>query len=237
LNSELKKESVKYIKAFDNKGNIIMLDKKKSPDYPVIVISINERLDENGKVRECYLNKKDILLNNESKNLVLKKMFNNDKPIKILSDSIGNGGDDSPDITYTHKLMLWEFDLTGSGLNHFQDGNGWLEGDPEFYFDIWKVGTSVEYKGRSYVQIDDDPHCYFTSLELQPVTNNFGQYNVQLRIAEEDGGVFGSDDEMETVFKERISSTISSVFPFNIPNGWYDGINGYVNIKINWIKY
>jgi len=31
LNSELKKESVKYIKAFDNKGNIIMLDKKKLP--------------------------------------------------------------------------------------------------------------------------------------------------------------------------------------------------------------
>mgnify|MGYP001281221797 FL=1 len=88
LNSELKKKAVTHVKAYDSKGNIVMLEKKNKPDYPVIVISINERLNENGKVRECYL-KKNTTLNKTvyEPNIISKLLAKNGNVKRVLSDS------------------------------------------------------------------------------------------------------------------------------------------------------
>jgi hypothetical protein len=47
----LKEESeIKYIKAYDFRGNIILLDAHEKPEFPVILISLNERIDNEGNV-------------------------------------------------------------------------------------------------------------------------------------------------------------------------------------------
>ena len=57
LSSELEKETVTHVKAYESDGTLILLDKAVTPEHTVLVISINERLDENGNVRDCYLGK------------------------------------------------------------------------------------------------------------------------------------------------------------------------------------
>jgi len=49
-------EDVAEVKAYDAAGNVTMLSTKEAPNFPVIVISLNERVDENGNIESGILN-------------------------------------------------------------------------------------------------------------------------------------------------------------------------------------
>jgi hypothetical protein len=53
-------EKMEVIEAFDVKGNTIELSNKQIPDYPVIVIGLNERSNDRGEILDQYLNLKSI---------------------------------------------------------------------------------------------------------------------------------------------------------------------------------
>ena len=48
-------KEIRHVKAYDTQGNLVLLDGHTTPDRPVIVISLNERTDDSGKIREPYL--------------------------------------------------------------------------------------------------------------------------------------------------------------------------------------
>ncbi|MCG6188161.1 DUF3103 family protein [Maribellus maritimus] len=52
-------EKMEVIEAFDAKGNLIELSNKEAPDHTVIVVSLNERSDNNGEILDQFLNLKD----------------------------------------------------------------------------------------------------------------------------------------------------------------------------------
>ncbi len=50
-------EDDKYIEAYDSSGKLVLLDNKIAPNFPVIVVNLNERSDENGDILELYKRK------------------------------------------------------------------------------------------------------------------------------------------------------------------------------------
>jgi len=48
-------EDVAEVKAYDAAGNVTMLSTKEAPDFPVIVISLNERVNEEGVIKQGIL--------------------------------------------------------------------------------------------------------------------------------------------------------------------------------------
>ncbi len=154
LNSELKNKAVTQVKAYDSKGNVIMLDKKKAPDYPVIVISINERLDENGNVRECYIKKAAISQKTVYNPKLSYKITGSGSIKKVLTDSggTGGGGGDAHDRLTIKQIMC---------MNNSCWDEGWLEGEPEFYVDVTKqyVMNNLHYyeeKGKTYLCVNQN---------------------------------------------------------------------------------
>jgi hypothetical protein len=97
---------VKKVKAFDSEGNEYWLDAWKAPDFPVIVLGVNERVDDNGNVRYFSL------------------------PNMRESEDDGGGGGSfgGGGSTQPRQWGCWEI---FESLQVLDDQEPWTKGDPE----------------------------------------------------------------------------------------------------------
>jgi hypothetical protein len=244
LNSELKNKLVTQVKAYDSKGNVTMLDKSKAPDYPVVVISINERLDENGDVRTCYTKKSNTTQKTVYNPKVSYKISGWGTPIKILTDSVpggeGGGGTGGGGTTIHERLVVE--DLMCMNNNWHEN---WTEGEPEFYLEITKevfyipswTHMAYTYWGRQYINCNGGSTSPDLNTEIECMRDQYTEgpwTNIKIELREEDGGSLGSDDWVEESWALDGTEAYSSYWYWNTANTWMKGSHQHCIIQIWW---
>lgn len=153
---------VEALIAFDSRGNELLLDAATPPDFPVVVISLNERVDENGRLRRSMID---------------KARGNGDWEVheraRIFDDNEG-WGQGNPEI-----YMTWSFQSGYSG-QYFPPG---LDNENQWYFlndwiflwqstygsvytvEFWEQDSGPnDFMGSASVYLGDaDGTCYTTS--------------------------------------------------------------------------
>jgi hypothetical protein len=235
LNSELKNKSVTHVKSYESDGKLTMIEKKITPKHPVVVISINERLDENGNVRECYLEKPEILAK-------IGYTLTNSIPSVIKSECGDTCPPPDPPPPPPNDTTCY---LKFKKIDRLNDDcwKEWLEGAPEFYFEVYKYTNNVKtHINRVYFACGENVKTK-TDYDVNLLTINLAdrlQYNaIRLELKEEDGGLLGSDDEVETEWTaDWINPQPSNnAFPFieHDFSKWYKGVKRNVNMFAEWM--
>ena len=154
------------VKAYDKAGKVHWLDAKKAPDFPVVVVGLNERVQvlANGQTEL----KKGLVFASNGED---KKQVENEEAIEGGGGSGGGGGSSGPGgggILGTDGCPVGSNanSIPGGGQNgvnypngsedyiewlYCQDGNaweGWFDGGPEFYFQGGGANSSVESTSR-----------------------------------------------------------------------------------------
>ena len=141
---------VERVKAFDENGNLLWLDNKKLPDFPVLGVGINERTDDAGNVNV----------------------------MKLPSDEGGGGGGGGGSYPQVHLTVIWfrcmnaNWDgLFGGGPEFYiaaKYGFGdWIHTD---FYDV----TSVGYYNVNRVIIRTTPPIYgYTTIRLMESDGGF----------------------------------------------------------------
>jgi hypothetical protein len=110
-------KEVKKIKAFDVDGNEYWLDARETPDFPVIVLGINERVNDEGRVR-----------------------YRGIPQMQLLDDGIddGGGGGGSGGSGSNNNLppRQWGAREILEKLQVLDDQEPWTKGDPEIVLQI-----------------------------------------------------------------------------------------------------
>jgi hypothetical protein len=237
LNSEIKNEAVKHIKAYESNGSFVMQGKAVTPNHTVLAITLNERLDEDGNVRECYSRKTEMLAKTGGKgsNILSDPIFDIEDP----GNPPGGGG-----VTPKRDLIFKKLHRINDDV--WNNGGLSLEGDPEFYFEVYMLSNNQTlYVGRkefdcSYIEL-----IKFYSMSLRTTSNTELIY---LALKEEDGGLLGSDDQVENdgwLIDWDLPAGVTayeynnSYYPYNKPDDpyfsiWYEGNSGNVNMFAEW---
>jgi hypothetical protein len=159
---------VRRVKAFDSEGNEYWLDAWKAPDFPVIVLGVNERVDDNGNVRYFSLP-------------------NMRESIDDGGGGVGGGGGGSNDQQPRQNGCLEILEA----VNVLYDAEPWTKGDAEIrlkiqgeanpgmdltcqYFDGYNDGSGWRYPNRNL---------------MNWWTNNYGNYLIYFWYEEDVGGV------------------------------------------------
>jgi hypothetical protein len=248
LNSEMKNKTVTHIKAYERDGKLKMMDKAIAPKNTAIVISINERLDENGNVRECYLVKTDSNIVNGAPKACWCGSPSGDPIASNCMCGVSNGCScgvncgccvtTPPPIVLKKSLKFKRIMKIKNAC--WQDGNPWLEGDPEFYFEVYRYyNNSRQHLNRVYfacganVSVKTDYNVTLLTI------NRSDYYNISLQLKEEDGGLLGSDDIVELGWSApwlTLSDPPGNAYTFDeLDTGqYYEGTSGNVNMFAIW---
>ena len=123
----------------------------------------------------------------------------------------------------------------------------WTEGDPEFYFEVYRYDGTSHYIHRVYfacganVYVKDNYNVTLLTISR----SEYSQYNaISLDLKEEDGEGLGSDDDVELEWKAtwlNPDEPAGNAFPYNKPDSptlstWYLGKRQNVNMFAVWVN-
>jgi hypothetical protein len=209
---------VKKVKAFDSEGNEYWLDAWKAPDFPVIVLGVNERVDDNGNVRYFSL------------------------PNMRESEDDGNGGvGGGGSYVKTYKLKAIYYRCNNA------DFEGWFGGAPEFYIHVyyWDIMRGfingpirtdfydITSEGTYYVN-----RPIYDNATIQP---NLLVDKIKVEVFEDDGGLLGRDDVVELTWRYPYPNSPSidwlsgDSIPVFYTQKWYFGGNNNVDLCLMWV--
>jgi len=211
---------IEKVKAFDWEGKEYWLDAKKAPDFPVIVLGINERVDDNGNVRYFSLPNMRTSLDDEG-------------------GGGGFGGESSGVKTYKLKVVWFRCNNT--------DFEGWFGGAPEFYIHTYywdimrnnKTGPirtdfyDIKSQGTYYVN-----RVIFNAGTIEP---NLMVDKVKVEVFEDDGFLLGEDDTVELLWGYPYSNSpgiewlSGDSMPLFFTEKWYFGKNNNVDLCLVWV--
>ena len=120
----------------------------------------------------------------------------------------------------------------------WQDGKYWLEGDPEFYFEVYRCyNNSLKYLKRVYFDCDANVYInnYNINLLSQINRSDSSQYNVIYLLLKEDE----VETEWWTTDWDNREKPNPNVFPFDDHDidRWYVGNNENINIFAEWVYH
>ena len=236
-------KKVKEIIGYDRNGNEIKITKQSAPTIPYIILTINERTDEEGylknkirgeKQKSIYgIDPKEIAMDNKttdwkrtSINSLRNKNLN--PTINKVPEEGGGGGNPPPTTPGYLMLTLGSFAQTNDDA---WGGGYWLEGDPEFYVEV------TAHNGLQITFISDSYFQYKTVYKTDSPALPYGQL-VNLKVMEKDGGLLGPDDEIDRNW--RYGSNSGTYYGFNpgIPvsviETWWYGDSQNCHLTLYW---
>lgn len=154
-----------HIPAFDADGNQRWIDALNEPNYPVIVIGINERLITRDQIKEEFetdrmtdiLNSVEPVYSFSGVDYFLKQNLISDIKAKIEpgdgSGGGGSGGDDGSGSSCSRTATKYEYMkgiyMTTDGLNNYE---GWPAGAPEFDIRFYAPDNSVNFSSLGSIR-------------------------------------------------------------------------------------
>jgi len=216
-----------YIYAYDSKGNEYQLDAQIPPDFPVLVVGINERTDINGKV---------VLGNFQPKGLgrLLADPGGDD-------DTFGGGGEtDPPAPSYpSHYNGDWELLDQVTIEDNYEP---WWKGAPEIVIVIAGTGTTELKCEGSLGEVDEINHPYDLGLQMfhwwqdtwERVIGvalfeaDFGTYTISGKISNEYVSI-----EPEATLADNWDKYGQTMVDFREPPGKYD-LGTDANVKLTY---
>ena len=149
-------DTTEYIEAFDVDGNSHMLSAKEEPEFPVIVVSISERIDENGNyIFDQDFNENGAYIGN---NLTTKATLNTPTGISLKHSSAR-----SLELYWDGVVSSGCYEIERRALNENTFSLiAQVDGDENFYKDNYLVaGTKYSYRLRL---VDGADQSAYTSI-------------------------------------------------------------------------
>ncbi len=231
-------KKVQYVTGYDKDGKEIRITRETAKSIPYILVTMNERVDDQGflKLRKRVLTKtglveekrksiyginpKDIPFNQDNtwRSTAIPSLAKKDpaklmKALRVTSED----GNPPPPANLILTLGKWQCDngdAWGSGA--------WLEGDPEFYCEI---ETNPNRGGllRTYF-----PDRFYNGTTVYSANSyELGNPNsITLKVMEEDGGALGPDDFIDDHWQYGLYAGGNSNFNIT-PSGTESWFTGY----------
>jgi len=138
----------KFLKAFDHKGKVYLLDALKEPNLPVIVVGENERVDKKGNHLQKISNPH-----------IVTKSEHNSKKLKIACEA--------PYRKNGKNEILKALFMSNSVLNQVE---AWWRGAPEIKVLCW---APINSKNFTDLQKIGDPETYFEPQKRAEIDNKW----------------------------------------------------------------
>lgn len=209
---------VKYVKAFDSSGKEYFLDNWSVPDFPVIVLGVSERTNDEGNV--------------------IYRGF--DLPNFMESEPGDGGGGGGGGVSSNYKLKVVWFRLNNDNFE------GVFGGAPEFYIHItyWDVMNNNKFGPirTDFYDIKSQGRYYVarTVYNAGSIAPNLLNDSISVEVWEDDGGWLGKDDEVEKYWCYPLPSN-SAIYwlggesiPVFSNEKWYYGSRGNVDLTLVW---
>ncbi len=221
LDTDYDEATTKQVRAFDSDGNLHMLDVINAPDYPVVVISQNERLIpvvKGGSGLTENLEPCQIMQSTPYFSTVQNDYYLIQYP-NIFSEDCGGGGGSSGGASggacTTNNGFNFHLKIKGLRSNNIGALDHWLSGAPELRLNVYDIGDAAFFDDGNTQNITskfwepdgrkDMKNKWWTfSNVLFTWDPAYGDY-VWFRWYEEDGGAFGKNQETVMVAGKEYS--------------------------------